>query len=93
MLLKFFFTGQQKNNNTIWDSVQKTNLPFILTPLCPFLLFFALFALFNQVDSDESTSDTVVAVSSCRVPSTPDALLRFEKALQQLCNGLADDVV
>ena len=45
------------------------------------------------MDSDESTSDTVVAVSSCRVPSTPDALLRFEKALQQLSNGLADDVV
>jgi len=47
----------------------------------------------HQVDSDESTSDTVVAVSSCQVASTPDALLRFENALQLLCAGLADDVV
>jgi glutamate N-acetyltransferase/amino-acid N-acetyltransferase len=48
---------------------------------------------FNQisVDSDTSTSDTVVAISSGRVPCPdPDA---FERALETVCRDLAEDVV
>ncbi len=48
---------------------------------------------FNRisVDSDTSTSDTVVAVSSGRVPC-PD-LAAFEAALEAVCADLAEDVV
>ncbi|MFA5263792.1 MAG: bifunctional ornithine acetyltransferase/N-acetylglutamate synthase, partial [Opitutaceae bacterium] len=44
-----------------------------------------------SIDSDTSTSDTVVAVSSGRVPC-PD-LAAFEKALSTVCRDLAEDVV
>lgn len=44
-----------------------------------------------SVDSDTSTSDTVVALSSGRVPC-PD-LAAFEAALATLCRDLAEDVV
>lgn len=57
----------------------------------------AVKASFNciSVDSDESTSDTVVAVSSNAVKAStePGALAAFEKALTKICRGLADDVV
>jgi glutamate N-acetyltransferase/amino-acid N-acetyltransferase len=44
-----------------------------------------------SIDSDTSTSDTVVAVSSGLAPA-PD-LAAFEAALSQLCRDLAEDVV
>ena len=44
-----------------------------------------------SIDSDTSTSDTVVAVSSGLVPC-PD-LVAFENALRQICTDLAEDVV
>jgi glutamate N-acetyltransferase/amino-acid N-acetyltransferase len=44
-----------------------------------------------SIDSDTSTSDTVALVSSGKVPC-PD-LAVFEKALQQVCTDLAEDVV
>lgn len=44
-----------------------------------------------SIDSDTSTSDTVVALSSGRVPC-PD-LGPFERALHQVCRDLAEDVV
>jgi glutamate N-acetyltransferase/amino-acid N-acetyltransferase len=44
-----------------------------------------------SVDSDTSTSDTVVLLSSGRVPC-PD-LGAFERALLSVCSGLAGDVV
>lgn len=48
---------------------------------------------FNRisVDSDTSTSDTVAALSSSRVPC-PD-LAAFEAALEAVCSDLAEDVV
>jgi glutamate N-acetyltransferase/amino-acid N-acetyltransferase len=48
---------------------------------------------FNRisVDSDTSTSDTVVVVSSGRVPC-PD-VSAFERALETVCRDLAEDVV
>jgi glutamate N-acetyltransferase/amino-acid N-acetyltransferase len=48
---------------------------------------------FNRisVDSDTSTSDTVVLVSSGRRPAPPAGA--FEAALAQVCGGLAEDVV
>jgi glutamate N-acetyltransferase/amino-acid N-acetyltransferase len=53
----------------------------------------AVDASFNtiSVDSDTSTSDTVVALSSSRVPC-PDGAA-FEQALLQVCRDLAEDVV
>jgi glutamate N-acetyltransferase/amino-acid N-acetyltransferase len=44
-----------------------------------------------SVDSDTSTSDTVVALSSGRVPCSDPAA--FERALVQVCRDLAEDVV
>ncbi len=44
-----------------------------------------------SIDSDTSTSDTVVAVSSGRVPCSD--LKTFETALTQVCRDLAEDVV
>lgn len=44
-----------------------------------------------SIDSDTSTSDTVVLLSSGRVPCTD--LAGFERALQQVCLDLAEDVV
>jgi glutamate N-acetyltransferase/amino-acid N-acetyltransferase len=48
---------------------------------------------FNRisVDSDTSTSDTVVLVSSARRPAPPDGA--FEAALREVCGALAEDVV
>lgn len=50
-------------------------------------------ASFNaiSIDSDTSTSDTVVALSSGRVPCTDWGA--FERALHQVCRDLAEDVV
>jgi glutamate N-acetyltransferase/amino-acid N-acetyltransferase len=44
-----------------------------------------------SVDSDTSTSDTVVALSSGKVPCRDFA--EFERALAQVCRDLAEDVV
>jgi len=44
-----------------------------------------------SIDSDTSTSDTVVALSSRRVPC-PD-LASFKHALRQVCSDLTEDVV
>ena len=43
-----------------------------------------------SIDSDTSTSDTVIALSSSRVDADLGA---FESALQQVCRDLAEDVV
>ena len=53
----------------------------------------AVDASFNaiSVDSDTSTSDTVVALSSGRVPFNDWET--FERGLHQVCRDLADDVV
>jgi glutamate N-acetyltransferase/amino-acid N-acetyltransferase len=53
----------------------------------------AVDASFNaiSIDSDTSTSDTVVLLSSGRVPC-PDRL-DFERGLHQVCRDLAEDVV
>ena len=53
----------------------------------------AVDASFNaiSVDSDTSTSDTVVALSSGRVPFNDWAV--FERGLHQVCRDLAEDVV
>ena len=53
----------------------------------------AVDASFNaiSVDSDTSTSDTVVALSSGRVPFNDWAT--FERGLHQVCRDLAEDVV
>ncbi len=44
-----------------------------------------------SVDSDTSTSDTVVLISSGRVPCTD--LTAFESSLRHVCRDLAEDVV
>ena len=53
----------------------------------------AVDASFNaiSVDSDTSTSDTVVALSSGRVPFSDWGV--FERGLHQVCRDLAEDVV
>jgi glutamate N-acetyltransferase/amino-acid N-acetyltransferase len=53
----------------------------------------AVEASFNNIsiDSDTSTSDTVVAISSSQVPCSD--LAAFEAALTQVCRDLAEDVV
>ncbi|WP_414661247.1 bifunctional ornithine acetyltransferase/N-acetylglutamate synthase [Horticoccus sp. 23ND18S-11] len=53
----------------------------------------AVDASFNaiSVDSDTSTSDTVVALSSSRVPFNDWST--FERGLHQVCRDLAEDVV
>ena len=76
-----------------------TMLVFILTDLAVpraalrAMLARAVDVSFNciSVDSDTSTSDTVVAVSSGQVPC-PD-LAAFEAALATVCRDLAEDVV
>lgn len=46
-----------------------------------------------SVDGDQSTSDTVVLISSQKVqPSTQD-LIEFESGLQRVCTNLAEDIV
>ena len=56
------------------------------------MLFPAVNSSFNcmSIDSDTSTSDTVLLLSSGRVPC-PD-LAGFEKALAQVCQDLAEDM-
>ena len=44
-----------------------------------------------SIDSDQSTSDTVVVISSGQVPGVDAAT--FRAALHQVCRGLAEDVV
>jgi glutamate N-acetyltransferase/amino-acid N-acetyltransferase len=76
-----------------------TMLVYILTDLAVprtalrAMLARAMDVSFNtiSVDSDTSTSDTVTAISSRRVPC-PD-LAAFERGLQQVCRDLAEDVV
>ena len=76
-----------------------TMLVYILTDLTVpradlrAMLTRAVDATFNciSVDSDTSTSDTVVLASSGRVPCTDAAA--FEGALTQVCRDLAEDVV
>ena len=76
-----------------------TMLVYILTDLAVpraelrALLTEAVAGTFNaiSIDSDTSTSDTVVLVSSGRKPRPPAA--DFARALAQVCAGLAEDVV
>jgi glutamate N-acetyltransferase/amino-acid N-acetyltransferase len=76
-----------------------TMLVYILTDLAAprdalrAMLARAVDTSFNciSVDSDTSTSDTVVAVSSGRVPCPDPAA--FEAALATVCGDLAEDVV
>ncbi len=76
-----------------------TMLVYILTDLTVprdtlrALLTKAVNTSFNRisVDSDTSTSDTVVLMSSGEVPC--DDLAAFEAALTQVCGDLAEDVV
>lgn len=66
-------------------AVPRERLRAMLLPACD--------STFNRmsIDSDTSTSDTVVLVSSGRVPC-PD-LDAFERALQQVCADLTEDIV
>jgi glutamate N-acetyltransferase / amino-acid N-acetyltransferase len=45
-----------------------------------------------SIDGDESTSDTVALVASNQI-SEPTDLVEFEKALLEVCTGLASDIV
>ena len=76
-----------------------TMLVYIMTDLAVpraelrVMLARAVDASFNtiSVDSDTSTSDTVVVVSSARVPCTDFGA--FERGLHAVCRDLAEDVV
>lgn len=46
-----------------------------------------------SIDSDQSTSDTVVAVSSMAKPLPPGALPAFHAGLAQVCTELSEDIV
>ena len=46
-----------------------------------------------SVDGDQSTSDTVLLLSSRKVPSTPEAESAFAAALNSVCTQLAEDIV
>ena len=46
-----------------------------------------------SVDGDQSTSDTVLVMSSQIVDYSASDLIEFEKALQEVCTGLAEDIV
>ncbi|MDR1011483.1 MAG: bifunctional ornithine acetyltransferase/N-acetylglutamate synthase [Opitutaceae bacterium] len=78
-----------------------TMLVYILTDLAVprdalrAMLARAVDASFNtiSIDSDTSTSDTVVLVSSGKVPCAPGEYAAFEAALTQVCRDLAEDVV
>ncbi|CAN0347471.1 unnamed protein product, partial [Ectocarpus sp. 8 AP-2014] len=52
-------------------------------------------ASFNciSIDSDTSTSDTVLLLSSGKVPLAEGDLEDFEEKLEAVCDGLAEDVV
>jgi len=69
-----------------------TDVAIPRTELRP-MLARAVDASFNaiSVDSDTSTSDTVVLVSSSRQPATDFGA--FERGLHQVCRDLAEDVV
>jgi glutamate N-acetyltransferase / amino-acid N-acetyltransferase len=45
------------------------------------------------IDSDQSTSDTVVAVSSGVKPIAPEGYAAFEAALTSVCASLSEDIV
>jgi glutamate N-acetyltransferase / amino-acid N-acetyltransferase len=45
------------------------------------------------VDGDQSTSDTVLLMSSKKVAATGDELKEFEVALKGICSELAEDIV
>ncbi|MFH1499748.1 MAG: bifunctional ornithine acetyltransferase/N-acetylglutamate synthase [Verrucomicrobiota bacterium] len=76
-----------------------TMLVYVLTDLAiprerlRALLKEAVDATFNRisVDSDTSTSDTIVAISSGKVPCPDEAA--FAAALTEICRDLAEDVV
>ena len=78
-----------------------TMLVYILTDLAvprePLraMLARAVDASFNtiSVDSDTSTSDTVVLLSSGKVPCAAAEHPAFERALTQVCRDLAEDIV
>ena len=46
-----------------------------------------------SVDGDQSTSDTVLVMSSQIIEYKASDEIEFEKALQEVCNGLAEDIV
>lgn len=46
-----------------------------------------------SVDGDQSTSDTVLAMSSQVVGYSDTDHAEFEQALQEVCLGLAEDIV
>ena len=46
-----------------------------------------------SVDGDQSTSDTVLVMSSQIIEYKASDEAEFEKALQEVCTGLAEDIV
>jgi glutamate N-acetyltransferase / amino-acid N-acetyltransferase len=46
-----------------------------------------------SVDGDQSTSDTVLVMSSQTVDYKDSDLVEFEKAMLEVCTGLAEDIV
>lgn len=46
-----------------------------------------------SVDGDQSTSDTVLVMSSQAVDYKDSDIVEFEKALLEVCSGLAEDIV
>ena len=46
-----------------------------------------------SVDGDQSTSDTVLVMSSQILEYKPSDEAEFEKALKEVCLGLAEDIV
>lgn len=46
-----------------------------------------------SVDGDQSTSDTVLVMSSQIMGYKPSDEAEFERALQEVCSGLAEDIV
>lgn len=46
-----------------------------------------------SVDGDQSTSDTVLVMSSQIVDYKDSDLVEFEKAMLEVCTGLAEDIV
>uniref|UniRef100_A0A7S0GFY5 Arginine biosynthesis bifunctional protein ArgJ, mitochondrial n=1 Tax=Proboscia inermis TaxID=420281 RepID=A0A7S0GFY5_9STRA len=68
-------------------TIEKKRLQSILTH--------AVNESFNSisVDGSESTSDTVVALSSNQIESEENDLAEFESAILEICQGLASDIV
>lgn len=46
-----------------------------------------------SIDTDQSTSDTVSIVSSDQIPFDMAQLAEFKEALQEVCQGLCEDIV